>query len=171
MREKFEWVLQKGTEVGIARFAPVLTARSLVRTKDIADNKRDRWHRILVEAAEQSHRGRIPKLDQIVPFAEAIAEAPRFDRCFIAAPSHEGPTLREALQGMSGKPVSVALMVGPEGGFTEEEVDAAASRRRDPDQSGPAHPADGDLRDRGIGVDPARTRRNGPVRRYLIFDV
>jgi 16S rRNA (uracil1498-N3)-methyltransferase len=125
MREKFEWVLQKGTEIGIARFAPVLTARSLVRVKDVEDKKLDRWRRIVTEAAEQSHRGRIPEIDQIIKFEEAVSSLAGFDRSLIAAPSQEGPTLRETLQGMSGRPVSVALMVGPEGGFTEEEVDAA----------------------------------------------
>ncbi len=137
MREKFEWVLQKGAEIGVARFAPILTARSLVRTRTIEDNKLDRWRRILVEAAEQSHRGRIPKLDQIVSFAEAISEASRFDRCLIAAPSREGPSLRETLRGMSGGAAGIGLMVGPEGGFTEEEVEAACRSGAIPISLGP----------------------------------
>ncbi len=113
MREKFEWVLQKGTEVGVARFVPVLTERSLVRGKLIEDTKLDRWRRIVIEAAEQSHRGRIPKIDQIVMFGEALSEVTEFDRCLIATPWHTGSGLREALQGLGGKAASVALMVGP----------------------------------------------------------
>ena len=125
VREKFEWVLQKGTEIGVARFVPILTERSLVRVKDLDEKRLDRWRRIIVEAAEQSHRGRIPQLDQIVTFDEAVASVAQFDRCLIAAPSREGSTLRQALQGLSSKAVSVAVMVGPEGGFTEKEVAAA----------------------------------------------
>lgn len=128
VREKFEWVLQKGTEIGVARFVPVLTERSLVRVKDLDEKRLDRWRRIIVEAAEQSHRGRIPQLDQIATFDEAISFVGRFDRCLIAAPSREGSTLRQALQGLSGKAASVAILVGPEGGFTEKEVDAACQR-------------------------------------------
>ncbi len=124
VREKFEWVLQKGTEIGVARFVPVLTERSLVRVKDLDEKRLDRWRRIIVEAAEQSHRGRIPQLDQIVTFDEAVSSVAQFDRFLVATPSREGSTLRQALQGQSGKAVSVAVMVGPEGGFTEKEVDA-----------------------------------------------
>jgi 16S rRNA (uracil1498-N3)-methyltransferase len=122
VREKFEWVLQKGTEVGVTQFVPVLTERSLVRTKTIEQNKLDRWQRILTEAAEQSHRGRIPQLEPILPFDQALLRLRDFDRFLIAAPSDGATTLRDALQGITRSPASVAVMIGPEGGFTEEEV-------------------------------------------------
>lgn len=128
MREKFEWVLQKGTEVGVAQFVPVLTERSLVRTKTIEENKLDRWRRILMEAAEQSHRGRIPRLDPIAPFREAVLRMKDYDRCIIAAPSDGATTLHDTLQGMTRSPASVAVMIGPEGGFTEEEVALACHK-------------------------------------------
>lgn len=136
-REKFEWVLQKGTEVGVARFVPVLTERSLVRARMIEEKKRERWRRIVIEAAEQSHRGRIPKLDQVVAFDKALADLAPFDRCLIAAPSRTGTPLREALGGMSGRPASVAVMIGPEGGFTEPEVEAACHSGAVPINLGP----------------------------------
>ena len=137
MREKFEWVLQKGTEIGMARFVPVLTARSLVRVKDVEDKKLDRWRRIVTEAAEQSHRGRVPRIDQIATFAEALSEMAGFDRCLIATPWHAGAGLRQTLRDLGGKAGSVALMVGPEGGFTEEEVDAARQKGAVPISLGP----------------------------------
>ncbi len=136
-REKFEWVLQKGTEVGVARFAPVLTERSLVRARRIEEKKVERWRRIVVEAAEQSHRGRIPTLDQLAAFDRAISGLSEFDRCLIAAPSHGGSSLRELLQGLGGRAVSIALMVGPEGGFSEEEVDTACRGGAGPISLGP----------------------------------
>jgi 16S rRNA (uracil1498-N3)-methyltransferase len=137
MREKFEWVLQKGTEVGLARIVPVLTERSLVRVKYVEDKKLDRWRRIVTEAAEQSHRGRIPRIDPITTFVEALSEMAGFDRCLIATPWHAGVGLRQALHDLNGKAASVALMVGPEGGFTEEEVDAARQKGAVPISLGP----------------------------------
>jgi 16S rRNA (uracil1498-N3)-methyltransferase len=127
-REKFEWVLQKGTEVGVAQFVPLLTERSLVRTKTIEENKLDRWRRILTEAAEQSHRGRIPQLDPILTFDNAVQRLRDFDRCLIAAPSDGAVTLHDALQGIARSPASIAVMIGPEGGFTEEEVALACEQ-------------------------------------------
>jgi 16S rRNA (uracil1498-N3)-methyltransferase len=136
-REKFEWVLQKGTEVGVARFVPVLTERSLLRAKLVEDRKLDRWRRIVTEAAEQSHRGRIPKISQIVAFREAVDQLVGFDRRLIAAPFLETVSLREALHGAGGKDVSVALMIGPEGGFTQEEVALAGEKGAVPIRLGP----------------------------------
>jgi 16S rRNA (uracil1498-N3)-methyltransferase len=127
IREKFEWVLQKATEVGVVQIVPVLTARGLVRTKQIEDNKLDRWQRIVVEAAEQSHRGRIPKIEQALPFADVFSRFVGFDRLLIAAPT-ETVTLREALHGIVRPDPSIALLIGPEGGFTEEEVTLAREK-------------------------------------------
>jgi 16S rRNA (uracil1498-N3)-methyltransferase len=122
-RDKFEWVLQKGTEVGVSLFVPVVTQRSLVRTK-IRDRRLDRWRRILTEAAEQSHRGRIPRIEPAIPFDEVVSRLRDFDRSIIAAPGAGAGTLRDAL-----RPVrSVAVLIGPEGGFTEDEVALARDK-------------------------------------------
>ncbi|MCX5643849.1 MAG: 16S rRNA (uracil(1498)-N(3))-methyltransferase [Phycisphaerae bacterium] len=127
IREKFEWVLQKATEVGAAQIVPVLTARSLVRTKQIEENKLDRWRRIVVEAAEQSHRGRIPKIEPAIPFGDVFSRFVGFDRFLIAAP-FQTATLHDALQGIGRQDPSIALMIGPEGGFTDEEVATAREK-------------------------------------------
>ncbi|MCU0917321.1 MAG: 16S rRNA (uracil(1498)-N(3))-methyltransferase [Planctomycetes bacterium] len=128
IREKFEWVLQKGTEVGVAQFVPVLTSRGIVRTKEIDEGKLDRWRRIVTEAAEQSHRGRVPRIEPIVPFAEVFTRFVGFHRWLIAAPAPETTTLRDALRDMPGQDASVALLIGPEGGFTDEEVALARAQ-------------------------------------------
>ena len=127
-RDKFEMVLQKGTEVGVSRFVPIQTDRSLLRAKQIDANKITRWQRILTEAAEQSHRGRIPEIEQPVGFAEALAQFGQFDRVLIAAPSDESPTLRQVLMQDDRAPASVAILIGPEGGFTEQEVALAGEK-------------------------------------------
>jgi len=136
-REKFEWVLQKATEVGVARFAPVLTARSIVRTKLIEDKKLDRWRRIVTEAAEQSHRGRIPKLDQAITFGQAVSGLRDFDLALIGAPSPKAVSLPDALRDLNRGAVSIGLMVGPEGGFSGEEVDLACETGAIPIHLGP----------------------------------
>jgi 16S rRNA (uracil1498-N3)-methyltransferase len=127
IREKFEWVLQKATEVGVAQIVPVLTARGLVRTKQIEENKLDRWCRIVTEAAEQAHRGRIPRIESVTPFADVFARFVGFDRLLIAAPS-ETVSLREVLRGIGRPDPSIALLIGPEGGFTDEEVTRAREK-------------------------------------------
>ena len=108
-----------------------------MRVKDVEDKKFDRWRRIVTEAAEQSHRGRIPQIDRIVMFGEALSEVMDFDRCLIASPWHTGSSLRDSLCGLSGQGASVAVMVGPEGGFTDEEVDAACQNGAIPIDLGP----------------------------------
>lgn len=127
-RDKFEWVLQKGTEVGVMRFVPVLTQRSIVRDKRIEEKKLTRWRRILTEAAEQSHRGRVPQLEREVNFAEAASRFGGFDCSVIAVPSDNGASLKDALGSRAEKPSSVALLIGPEGGLTDAEIAFACER-------------------------------------------
>lgn len=135
-REKFEYVLQKATEVGVTRFVPVLTGRSIVRAK-LIEKKLDRWRRIVTEAAEQSHRGRIPKLDQAIAFGQAVSRLRDFDRALIAAPSPKAVSLPDALRDLDRGAASIGLMVGPEGGFSDAEVVLAREAGAIPIHLGP----------------------------------
>ena len=119
-RDKFEWVLQKGTEIGVSEFVPIVTQRSLVQDIDIKANKQARWHKILTEAAEQSRRGRIPELHPPQTLAQALENHPAHPG-LIAWEEETSLTLRGALVGAS----HISLFIGPEGGFAAEEVEAA----------------------------------------------
>jgi len=121
-RDKFEWVLQKGTEVGVARFVPMQTERTLLRARQIDPKKLDRWQRIVTEAAEQSHRGRVPQIEPAITLAQALARLGESDRALIAATSGQARTLSEALAPSGGPVTSVAILIGPEGGFSDEET-------------------------------------------------
>lgn len=125
-REKFELVLQKCTEVGVSRFVPVITRRSLVRDADaVTPKKLTRWRRIITEAAEQSHRSKIPELAEPIQFEDVISKLNGFDRCLIASPHEQQATLHKSIRGEMEELKSMCLLIGPEGGFTEQEIDQA----------------------------------------------
>jgi 16S rRNA (uracil1498-N3)-methyltransferase len=121
--ERFDWLLQKATELGVAAIQPVTTRRT-VRKVDPSDRGAlERWHRIVTEAAEQSGRGRIPLLH--APAALAECDRAEYHSVLVA---HEGVRARTIADSIGREYPSVALLIGPEGGFAEEEVaDLAAS--------------------------------------------
>lgn len=122
-REKFEWVLQKGTETGVATFRPLITLRSLVQDGAVFDKKRERWEAILREAAEQCGRGRVPALLPPLRLNAALDSAVQAHDCCLAAWEDEAQTsLKDALVDFAGMG-SLGLFVGPEGGFDASEVD------------------------------------------------
>jgi 16S rRNA (uracil1498-N3)-methyltransferase len=122
-REKFELVLQKCTEIGVAGFVPVVTQRSIIRRADVVKpRKLSRWRSIITEAAEQSCRGRIPGLENPVYFSDAISGLDNFDLRLIGTIGTKESGLREILQAGDNKPTKVAVFIGPEGGFSESEI-------------------------------------------------
>jgi len=124
-RDKFEWVLQKCTEIGVMRFVPLVSQHSVIRDPDsISSSKLGRWRSIILEAAEQSGRGRVPDLSPPVNLENSLASIAAFDCCLMASPLAKGTAVRESLQcGEQDRPTSIALFIGPEGGFAEEEVE------------------------------------------------
>ena len=137
-REKFEWVLQKCTELGVTGFVPMLTERSIVRSfNTITAHRISRWRSIITEAAEQSGRGRIPQLEGPVNFSDVVPELGSFNLCLIGLPEVTGQSLREALQAGDTKPVTIAVFIGPEGGFTDNEMQLAKTKGVSPFSLGP----------------------------------
>lgn len=120
-----EWVIQKATELGVAVILPLVTEQTIVRPKkERAGSRRERWQRIALEAAQQSERWEVPTV-----------EAPRSALEFFSDP---GPaTLKLVLQERSraqslravalpSSPAeTIALAVGPEGGWRDEELNRA----------------------------------------------
>ena len=123
-RDKFEWVLQKGTEIGVAAFVPVITRRSLVREGVVGENKLERWRGKTREAAEQAGRGVLPSLIGPIPFDAAAPETLINERALIAWEGEPQRTVRDVLGGM-GDVTNVALFIGPEGGYEAAEIEEA----------------------------------------------
>ncbi|RIK45008.1 MAG: 16S rRNA (uracil(1498)-N(3))-methyltransferase [Chloroflexi bacterium] len=125
--DKFEWVLQKGTELGVSCFVPVLSERSIVRPAGPLLNKYGRWRAILREGAEQCGAGRIPTLAAPLSWEQAIRQAQglRF-LAWEGATATRTPGLGERLAQQIVPQLSrVNLLIGPEGGVSHAEAIAA----------------------------------------------
>jgi len=126
-REKFELILQKCTEIGVNKFHPFVSSRSLVYETKFS-NKQVRWETILREAAEQSCRGRIPILTQPQVLNEVLQTAKQeYDRVLFAweeAGAFHSINQINFDHGIN----SYALFIGPEGGFSLEEAQNAVDQ-------------------------------------------
>ncbi len=124
--DKFEWVLQKGTELGVSRFVPVIAERSIVRPAGALLGKYARWEAIVREAAEQCRRGRVPEIAPPQEWAQAVAS--RAGAGLLAWEEAAGsPALASWLQGQAPPLDQLSLLIGPEGGVSEQEAQAAAA--------------------------------------------
>ena len=116
--EKFDYVLQKGTEVGVSAFVPVITERCVGQAA-----RPERWRKIIREAAEQSRRGFLPVLREApVKLGQALEQIKTAQTLGLMAWEEENSnTLRSLPAGTT----RLALLIGPEGGFTSGEAEAA----------------------------------------------
>ena len=124
--ERLEFMFQKCAELGVARFAPVITRRTIRGHTHISDNRRERWRRIIREAAEQSGRSKLPTLEDPQTLEEALRSAPR-----PALMAWEGETrgsLKSTLQHWRSAATdssALSIFIGPVGGFDPAEVELA----------------------------------------------
>jgi 16S rRNA (uracil1498-N3)-methyltransferase len=123
--QRFEFVLQKGTELGIVEFVPMIAERCVVDSLDNSGSKMERWKRIVREAAEQSHRGKLPVVRPAILFTDACKQVSRSGSLSLIPWEEEhDKSLQAVLDGLGpgNVPFSIHLFVGPEGGFSEREV-------------------------------------------------
>ena len=126
---KLETVVQKTVELGINRIVPVFMARTVVSDKGNFAKKRDRLQKIADEAVKQCKRGIIPEVAEALDYRgmmEELAER-NYDAILVAYENEKGFSIKDALRegeyALLRKGSSIALIIGPEGGFEEEEVD------------------------------------------------
>lgn len=155
--EKFDLVIQKATELGVTRIIPVITSRADVRIKsdDEAERKTTRWQRIVLEATKQCGRACLMIIEMPLMFSDLIHAAkqentsnstasgsvgatnasedacapvalPNFDLRLMFA-EREGASLTEALGDSQNQPKTVTALVGPEGGWADDEIDEAGA--------------------------------------------
>ncbi len=126
--DKMDFIVQKCTEIGVSGFVPVLTERSVARTSaDSADRRVGRWQRIASEAAKQAGRGAVPSVEGIRGLESALSELASQGMLLIMPWELERErSLRAALADANFETgTGIAVIVGPEGGFSHYEVELA----------------------------------------------
>jgi 16S rRNA (uracil1498-N3)-methyltransferase len=130
--DRFEWIVEKATELGVDRILPVEAARTEKGLFDASQKRRERWTRVARESSQQSRRVRIPE----------IAPAVRFERCLEEVAAHRyfldeslAPALLREIP--AERSDSAALLIGPEGGWTDSERRLAVAASWRPVSLGP----------------------------------
>ena len=131
--DKLELIIQKAVELGVYQVIPVETKRSIVKLDDKkAKTKTARWQQISEAAAKQSKRGIIPEVKEPVPFAKALQMAETMDVKLIPYELAEGMEKTRTLIESVKPGQSIAIFIGPEGGFDESEIAAAMEKGIEP---------------------------------------
>ncbi|WP_312369894.1 16S rRNA (uracil(1498)-N(3))-methyltransferase [Lachnoclostridium sp.] len=126
-KDKMELIVQKAVELGAYEIVPVMMKRTIVKLEDKKkeQKKLERWQAIAEGAAKQSGRGFIPRVHEIVSYQDAIKMASECDMSILPYECASGiKETRELINQSKGK-TSIGVMIGPEGGFEEEEIDLA----------------------------------------------
>jgi 16S rRNA (uracil1498-N3)-methyltransferase len=128
--EKFDLVVQKATELGASRIVPVATSRADVRLRDGNEAKRKvtRWQRIALEAAKQCGRARLMEIEEPVEFKALIDWPAEEDELRLMFAERNGTSLAEVAHNPQAGSVKVFALIGPEGGWADEEIELARKR-------------------------------------------
>ncbi len=118
--DKMELVIQKCVEIGVDRIVPVITDNTVVKIGDKAEKKNLRWNKIAESAAKQCGRGKIPHVDKILSFKDAVKASKNLDNAIIPYENEKDVSIREFVKSFIGK--SIGIFIGPEGGFSENEI-------------------------------------------------
>jgi 16S rRNA (uracil1498-N3)-methyltransferase len=144
--QRFEWALEKLTELGVERICPVATARCVVKLKDDSEGKEKRWTQIVKEASEQSERLQLPELEKARGLAEALANLRGQRHCKLwLSERSDAPDMVQHLLALardnslgndsgerSSEPMQIILVSGPEGGFDDDEKKLIAAHHFQP---------------------------------------
>jgi 16S rRNA (uracil1498-N3)-methyltransferase len=139
--DRMEWAIEKATELGVKRILPVIARRTEKHLAQAAAARVERWRRIAREAAQQSRRSEPLEIADPAPLKDAVREVAEALRLLLAE-GERTTSLRDALDRLSGEkgsgePNEIRLAVGPEGGWTSEEVQLFAAEGWTPVSLGP----------------------------------
>lgn len=135
--DKMELVIQKAVELGASEVVPVAMARSIVKLDaKQAGKKTERWRRIAEAAAKQAKRGIVPKVSEPCSFKEMCGSLADYDLVIVPYENAEGIAATKALFEQAGrleqKGRGIAVVIGPEGGFDEDEINRLTAMKISP---------------------------------------
>lgn len=118
--DRYEWIVEKATELGVARIVPLVTERTDFGLEKAVPGKLERWRRIALEASKQSHRMAPPRIEEAMSLGAALGEV---DGLRLILDENETKPMLDALPGATerNQGESVVLVTGPEGGWTDAE--------------------------------------------------
>lgn len=136
--QKMELILQKSVELGVSEVVPVMAERCIVKMKDAKTekNKLERWQKVMDEAAKQSKRGKLPKIQAVLKFKSLKETMDSFDLVLIPHVLGDQKHLKDVLKTHQNAR-KIAVLIGPEGGFSEAEVASALAWGAIPIRLGP----------------------------------
>ena len=123
---KMDYIVQKATELGVKNIVPVISERTIVQfsnDKD-AEKKRERWEKIVQEAAKQSKRGIVPTVEEPITFKKSLQRVNDFDLNLLAYEKESNIGLKKVIEKYRGVEsiVNIGIWIGPEGGFDDKEI-------------------------------------------------
>jgi 16S rRNA (uracil1498-N3)-methyltransferase len=122
--DRFEWCLEKATELGVNEITPLIAARTDKALVAAAAKRRARWERIVLESAQQSRRLRPPKIAEAISLERAY-RASRAECKILLSERADAPPIHDVLRDVAAR--SAEISIGPEGGWTDAEFAAARS--------------------------------------------
>lgn len=121
---KMETIIQKCVELGVHSIVPVFMDRTVVVEKGNFSKKLERWQKVSDEAVKQCKRGMIPEICPQLRFGEMTAQLSDYDLILFPYENEDNFSIKDCLRGLSEKPKTVAIVIGPEGGFSDKEAAA-----------------------------------------------
>jgi len=121
---RMDFLVEKVTEIGVCSIIPLITGKSLIKLEKGSKviSRVNRWNRIAISGMKQSLRSKLPEIQNPVSFQELLAKVKDYDLSLIACQTKGSKFLKEILEGKK-RLKKVLLLVGPESGFTQEEMD------------------------------------------------
>lgn len=153
---KMEEIIQKSVELGVYGITPVFMERTVVVDKGNFGKKLERWQKISDEAVKQCRRGIVPKIEKPLTFEQMTAGLDEYDLVVFPYENEEYRTIKDCLREIpqGAKPKKAAVIIGPEGGFSDKEAEMLAER---------------DIKGVSLGKTILRTETAGPAAIAMIM--